>query len=281
MSFETEEIFLTEPESGRKFFVETTKSGEVTRDWVLLLHGLGDHLGRHEWVKKLLTSRGFGVLGIDWVGCGKSDGIRGDLPTVPEGSGMVALAVRETGVTLSGALGHSTGGFFLMRFLQEESEAFSHLRWAWFSSPLIRPDANHGPFKVAAARLFGKLLPHLTLSTHVRRDDCYHTAPEEDAAHLPEGCHNRVSLRFGAHLLEEAQKGAELGAQLPPSLRYLFTIGLSDHICPPQYGENCYLALPTEARTLIAKSGARHEPFREPDRAEFLDAIGLWLDQHG
>ncbi len=281
MSFQIQEKFLTDPESGRKFYVEMAQSDEVTQGWVLLIHGLGDHTGRHDWVKQLLTSRGYGVLGIDWPGGGKSDGIRGDLPTIPEGAVMVRLAIKETEVKLTGAMGHSTGGFFLTRFLQMKNEEFADLHWAWFSSPLIRPDANQGRFKIAIARALAKRFPHFTLSTRVRRDDCYHTAPNEDAAHLPDGCHNRISLRFGAHLLEETRHGAELAAALPRSLRYLLTLGLSDTVCPPRYAENLYRALPTEERTYIAKRDARHEPFREPDRAEYIAAIELWLDRQG
>ncbi|MDF1853391.1 MAG: alpha/beta fold hydrolase [Verrucomicrobiales bacterium] len=279
MQAHPDSLFIQDPDTGRQVYVEKIGEEEPARGWVLLLHGLGDHMGRHGWLKERLLDRGFGVLGIDWPGCGLSEGVRGDLPSMEQARGIIELAIETTEVTLAGVFAHSAGGFFLLRLLAKPTKGFESLKWAWFSSPLVCPDTNHGVLKIAMAHILSRVLPHFTLSTHVRRDDCYHTAPDEEARKLPEGCHDRISLRFGSHLISVAGDEKELATTVPVHLRILLTQGLDDHICPPEFGERLYHALPHRERTFLAAAGARHEPFREPNRFTLLSAIELWLDQ--
>lgn len=272
-------LFIDDPHTQRKVYVETVGVDSAEKGWVLLLHGLGDHVGRHDWIKDRLQNHGFGILGIDWPGCGLSEGVRGDLPTMEEAQGIVEMAIEKTGVNLVGALAHSTGGFYLLRLLAGSLKGFESLQWAWFSSPLVRPEANHSNLKIAFAHGISRIFPRLTLSTHVRRDDCYHTAPNEEHNKLPEGCHSRISMRFGSHLMSVAGNEKELAARVSPDLHILLTQGMSDKICPPQFGEALYHALPARSKTFIANGGARHEPFREPGRQSLLASVERWLDQ--
>lgn len=279
MEFDRREIRFPDPGTGRSVRAEAIAPGSPGRGTVLLMHGLGDHVGRHEWVKTRLCRRGYGVLGIDWPGCGHSEGVRGDLPLLEDAVSIVDRALAEAGVVLVGAIGHSTGAFYLARFLSRGDDFTRNMRWAWFSSSLVRPDAGQGPIRIALARLLSSWFPTLTLSTHVRRDDCYHTAAGEDPDHLPAGVHSRISLRFGAELLTQASEHPRIGESLPEGLAYLVTHGLSDHVCPPRYVEEFYSRIRSGERTFLLARGARHEPFREPESASFLSAVDRWLDR--
>lgn len=279
MSNERHEISFPDPATGRLVHAERIAPGSAERGTVLLLHGLGDNISRHEWIKEILLARGYGILGIDWPGCGKSEGVRGDLPLIADAHLLVEEAIAQADVEIRAAFTHSTGGFFLSRILTHGSEPLSGLRWVWFSSSLTRPDAMQSAFRIALAKRVSRWFPTLTVSTHVRRDDCYHTAPDEDPKHHPEGVHSRVSLRFAGELLAQAIAHPEIGSGLPPETSYLVTHGLEDDVCPPLFAEHFFQAIRSEDSTLLLAAGARHEPFREPDRDRFLQATGLWLDR--
>lgn len=277
MDIVSREFSFPDPASQRKVHAVTASAGEPERGWVLVFHGLGDHIGRHDWVRDLLLEEGYGFIGFDWPGCGQSEGVRGDLPLIDEGGRLVDELLSLCDGEVVGALGHSTGAFYLARFLAEKPERFPSLRWAWFSSSLIHPDAGQGAIKIAVAKTLAKWFPRMTLSTGVSRGDCYHTGPSENPDSLPKGVHDRVSLRFGSELLQRARDIDDIVPGMSQSLAYLVTHGLSDDVCPVPFAEDFYRALPLGHRTFLAVSGARHEPFREPNRGTFLSALRCWL----
>jgi alpha-beta hydrolase superfamily lysophospholipase len=91
------------------------------RGGVLLVHGLGEHIGRYEQVAAWLTARGFEVAGYDQRGHGRSAGARGVLRTGDDPLSDLALvvdAVRTAGRPLI-LLGHSSGGAFAAQFVAE------------------------------------------------------------------------------------------------------------------------------------------------------------------
>ncbi|MEM7603615.1 MAG: alpha/beta fold hydrolase [Verrucomicrobiota bacterium] len=244
---------------------------------VLILHGLGDHSGRYSWAVDLLHRSGFEVLGIDWPGCGKSSGIRGDLPLVEDAGRMIGEILEELKLSPVGVLAHSTGGFFLSQFLSNSLPAFSSLEWIWFSSPLLDPSYGQSRVKMKAAKLLAKWIPAFTISTGVSPRDCFHTLGDARAREFAEGVHNRISLRFGEHLLDPEKEAINVAGSLDPDLPVLLTVGSADHVCPASVAEVFFNELRSRAKVFVLVSGSRHEPFREPDSAAFFSAVRTWL----
>ncbi|MEM9017178.1 MAG: alpha/beta fold hydrolase [Verrucomicrobiota bacterium] len=242
---------------------------------VLLLHGLGDHVRRHRETIRLLNRLNLEVLAFDWPGCGKSSGIRGDLPTIQEAGILVERVCDHFERNPSGVIGHSTGGFFLPRLLPLELPRLRNIEWIWLSSPLINPRHGQNRLKIALAEKLAKRFPNLTLSTGVKPRDCYHPAPGESPNHFSEGVHSRISLRFGAHLLEEASRIPSL----PPNLPILLTQGSEDEVCATEVALKFFAALDSKDSTLLLAAGARHEPFREPHHAGITNGLRSWLRQ--
>ena len=55
-------------------------AGWPIRGQVLMVHGLGEHIGHYTELADLLNQWGFAVRGYDQYGHGESSGLRGDLP---------------------------------------------------------------------------------------------------------------------------------------------------------------------------------------------------------
>ncbi|MDF1825868.1 MAG: alpha/beta fold hydrolase [Verrucomicrobiales bacterium] len=262
---------------GETVYTEFHATEESVKGTVLILHGLGDHIGRYAWALELLLNAGYSVLGIDWPGCGNSSGIRGNLPRVDEAERLVGEILEKAEIDPVGVLGHSTGGFYLVQFLVRGLPALSSLKWVWFSSPLLDPVHGQNPLKVFAAKLLVKVIPTFTLSTGVYPRDCFHTGGGPRSGNFAEGCHNRISLRFGEDLLDEEKIAVASAGKIRADLKILVTQGAADHVCSPKLTEPFVNQLKAKSKAFLLISGSRHEPFREPESAPFFNHVRTWL----
>lgn len=251
---------------------KTERPGRVA----LVLHGLGDHIGRHEWVLQMLVSAGYDVVGIDWPGNGLSGRKRGDLPSVASVPNLLEEVLEALSIKPDGVMAHSTGGFFLERVLRNPPPSLRHLKWVWFSSPLVDPAHGQPRWKANLAGRVAQWLPDVTVSTGVRPVDCYHVPRDEDPLHFRAGSHNRITLRAGADLIAAA-KAPDSADPLHLGFPCLISQGADDEVCPPELALDLFRRIDSHEKTFVLAAGARHEPFREPDAAKFDNAVRSWL----
>jgi len=266
--------------TGRHVLVQERAAVGEARGTMLLLHGLGDHVGRHRWMSDMVNEAGFDVVAVDWPGNGGSPGIRGDIPEVEKAGQLIEDVLAETKVKPVGIFAHSTGGYLLVHWMAKRPACLEELKWVLFSSPLIVPSHEQSPTKISLARKLSRVAPKLSLSTGVGLSDCY--SPEsqqrfEKLRIMADGVHNRVSLRFAASLLDSEAEFWSAVKNLPGDVAYLITEGSEDMVCPFPYAIKFFAALPGESKIFIVAAGSRHEPFRETARAGFMNGARAWL----
>ncbi len=269
---------------GKSLLVRRWPAVETAHGDALVLHGLGDHSGRHDWAAGLISRAGYRTVGFDWPGNGESDGTRGDMPSMEESCQLLDETVESLGLAPHGIFAHSTGAFLLLPWLARRCRgngALHRLRWVWLSSPLLRPSHGQPRLKIAVARMLAEHFPSMTLGTGVRARDCFHTgfAPFADSARKRCGGHHRVSLRFATDLLKAEGVLLDSAERIDPGIAFLLTQGAEDRVCPPRYAEELFLRLPAKDKTWIYASGARHEPFREPEPEGIENAARTWLER--
>ena len=87
---------------------------------ILLIHGLGEHIGRYNNIAKLLYQAGYSVIAYDQYGHGISTGSRGDIDCenrLTEDLKMIISTI-ETRLPIV-LFGHSLGGLVVQRVLAE------------------------------------------------------------------------------------------------------------------------------------------------------------------
>lgn len=257
---------------------------------VLIVHGLGEHIGRYEALAGRLNDWGWHVVGHDQRGHGASGGPRGDIPEADRLQRDLALVIDELradpqlGCGPLVMLGHSMGGLVAARFVAGGlALGQGGVLPAWFrpvdglvlSSPALDPGLSGVQrMLLGAAR---PLLPHLAVgnglkTSWISRDPAVVAAYENDPL-----VHDRVSATLAAMI---ADGGAELQHQAPlwvvPTL--LMWAG-ADQCVDPEGSARFAAEAPRAVVQTQCFERLYHELFNEPEREQVYARLQAWLEQ--
>ena len=252
------------------------------RGQVLLVHGLGEHIGRYAHVGAALNAAGWDVLGGDQRGHGSSQGPRGDLPTpdaLLRDLARVIDAVRSAGQPFV-LLGHSMGGLIAARFA---AEALAAQPAAWsrpldglvLSSPAL--DAGLSPVQKLALALAETLAPGLAVGNGLKPDWISRDPAVVQAYAADPLVHDRITARLtrfivaaGTRVIDEA-----MNWRLPTLLMW----AEADRCVAPRGSEAFAAAAPANVVATRPWPGLYHEIFNEPEKTEVLAVLTEWLNR--
>ena len=251
------------------------------RGTVLLVHGLGEHVGRYAHVAANLAGRGWAVVGFDQRGHGRSPGPRGGIPAAHSllaDLGAVVQAVRQANPGPLLLLGHSMGGLVAGRFV---AEGLAPTPAAWWqpvdglvmSSPALDPGMNRGQKLLLA--LAAPLAPAVALgnglqAAWISRDPAVVQAYQADPL-----VHDRVTPRLVRFIVD----AGALVLQRAPAWRLptLLLYAGADRCVAPRGSRAFALAAPLAWVQARCYDGLAHEIFNEPEQATVLADLGAWL----
>ena len=260
------------------------------RDWpsadargtIVIVHGLGEHIGRHSHVAARLNKSGWSVVGYDQRGHGASPGERGRIAADDDllaDLGAVVDAVRaETSGPLV-LLGHSLGGLVVARFV---AAALESPRPAWqrdvdalvLSSPAL--DIGMTGARRTVLATLEKVTPNLGIgngldATGISRDPAIVAAYRADPL-----VHDRIAPRLIRFLADAGPTVRALAPrwQVPTLLLYAG----SDRLVVPAGSAAFSAAAPAAVVTARPFASLFHEIFNEPEQDEVLGVLTAWLD---
>jgi len=257
------------------------------RGTVLLVHGLGEHIGRYEHVAAQLNDWGWHVVGFDQRGHGASGGPRGDVPDAQRLLQDLALVIdvlRADAMLGAGPLlllGHSMGGLVAARFVAGGLEARARAAWSRpvegliLSSPALDPGMS--PLQKLLLKISLPLLPHLAVNNGLKPAWISRSPAVVAAYQADPMVHARVTPML-VHMIVEG--GHQVLAAAPrwhvPTL--LLWAG-SDRCVAPQgsavFAENA----PQEWLRAQVFEPLYHEIFNEPEQAQVFSLMKDWLAQ--
>jgi alpha-beta hydrolase superfamily lysophospholipase len=247
---------------------------ENARAAILLLHGLGEHMGRYGHVASALQAAGYAVFGYDHHGHGLSSGLRGNLLSpsqLLDDARFVIEHVRSLSPAPMVLLGHSMGGLIAARAV---ANALPHIDALVMSSPALGAQTNIIQ-KLLLATL-PKLFPHIRVdngvkSVWVARDAKVVRAYVEDPL-----VHRQISAGLAAWILKEGtQTVAQASAWSMPTL--LLYAGQDQLVLPQASAEFARLA-PAQVVQSHCFNVMYHEIFNDPEKALVLTKLLAWLD---
>jgi alpha-beta hydrolase superfamily lysophospholipase len=246
---------------------------------VVLSHGLGEHLGRYEWLANRLVEAGCAVYAIDHRGHGRSGGAapanidRFDY-VVSDLGAFAGRAQREHPGVPMVLFGHSMGGLVALDCALRNAHGLVGLA---LSAPALAAADAVPPMKLAIARLMSRIAPNagaLKLeAAAVSRDRAVVRAYEQD----PLVFHGAIPSRTAVELLDAMDSVAARAGRL--RLRVLAQHGTADRLVPLAGVQPVYQRLGDQRmRTLRIYEGLYHEIYNEPERERVLADLLSWLE---
>ena len=250
--------------------------GLALRGMVILVHGLGEHAGRHDALAKRLNGWGFAVRGYDQYGHGESGGGRGQLPTPTRLLDDLADIVDSTRLRMpQGAplilLGHSLGGLVAGRFV---CLGLRRVEGLVMSSPALDPGLS--PLQKLLLATLPLVAPNFTVGNGLDPVFLSHD-PEVVAAYRRDPrVHDRVSGRMGRFIADAA--AATVAGASKWTVPTLLLYAGDDRIVEPAGSRAFAAAAPAGTVTTARFDSLYHELFNETDPEPVYLALRRWLD---
>jgi alpha-beta hydrolase superfamily lysophospholipase len=251
-------------------------AAQKTRGTALLVHGLGEHMGRYAHVAKHLNDWGFEVRGYDHVGHGLSTGERGVLPVDNSMLNDLDKVIAQTRQTMPTGLplvliGHSMGGGVVGRYVSLNKSSVDALV---MSSPALDPGLNVVQ-KFLLATL-PKIAPNLRIGNGLNANFISHDAAAVAAYVADPLGHDRISARLAQVIATSGAATVQAAYQWTTPTLLMFAG--EDKLVNPA-GSRAFAAAAPSCVTAHAFEHMFHELFNETDQAQVFDCLKTWLDQ--
>lgn len=248
----------------------------TSRGIVLLVHGLGEHMGRYQHVAAHLNNWGFAVRGYDHYGHGQSSGPRGGLPSGTRLLDDVSRMVDDTRSLMPVdspliLLGHSMGGGVVGRFVSLHPGKVDALV---MSSPALDPGLN--AFQKLLLATLPAIAPNLRVNNGLDAQLICHD-PAVVSAYLADPLdHDRISARLARFIATAGPATVELAPQW--TIPTLLMFAGADKLVNPA-GSRAFAAKAPTCVSAHCFEHMYHEIFNEPDQAQVFSHLKTWLDQ--
>jgi alpha-beta hydrolase superfamily lysophospholipase len=244
------------------------------RGRIVIVHGLGEHIGRYDHVADHLVAHGWDVVGYDQRGHGTAPGTRGRLRAADDllaDLAAVVDAARTPAPTPFVLLGHSMGGLVAAQFVAESRRPVDALV---LTSPAL--DAGLGLAQRIQLAVGLALVPDLPMGNQLDATKISHDPDVVRRYQTDPLVHDRVTARLAKSLVDG---GSAVLAHAPRwTVPTLLLWAGSDHLVSPRGSAAFAAAAPRTVVTARGFEGLYHEILNERDAAPVFAAIDAWLD---
>lgn len=252
-------------------------SGRTPRSVAVLVHGLGEHVGRHGELVAHLVRAGIAVVGADLRGHGRSGGPRGHVARFDDYLDDLGLVVSAARQSPRGAplwlVGHSLGALIVLRLV--EQRRVPGLAGIVLSAIGIDPILPVPAWKRLLGRVGAWLAPRLPVDAGIRARMLSRDPAVQDRYDGDPLVH-RVATPGWYREFEAARRDALAGAARV-SVPVLLVHGEADPIASVEGSRRLAGALTGADVTLRVYPGARHEVFTDPECGDAPGDVERWM----
>lgn len=251
-----------------------------TRAVVLLVHGLGEHMGRYNHLAHWFNVRGFAVRGYDQVGHGESDGRRGGLPSPDRlledladvyDNTRLQYSLRRRPMPPVLLLGHSMGGLVAADFVNQQIRPVDGLV---LSSPAL--DAGLTDMQKRMLGMLHLVAPGLRIANGINTSAISRDQRVVAAYKGDRRVHNRIGIALAKFI---ADAGPDVLSCAPQwTVPTLLLYAGQDQLVKPEGSRAFAAAAPAEVVTARCFEHHYHEVFNDSENEVVLEELKTWLD---
>ena len=245
----------------------------------LIIHGLNEHSGRYQHLAAYLTDKGYAVYGLDFLGHGKSAGLRSYVDSYndfidPLETYLEMIQNWHPGLPVF-LLGHSMGGVIGAAFLIDHQDQLSG---AVLSGSLAKVPDYVSDFTLQVGKILAAVLPKIRIiqidAEAVSRDPAVVQAYKDDPLVFTGKTTARISNEINNAIALVEKNGSKI------KLPLLLLHGGADRLCDPSWSQYLHDLVSSQDKKLIIYDGLYHEVYNEPEAdAVFADLLN-WLEKH-
>jgi len=242
---------------------------------IVMVHGLGEHMGRYNQVAFALNQAGYAVSGYDHHGHGLSSGVRGDMhhaQQLTDDLKQVLVSIKASHPELPTVLlGHSMGGLVVERAVAAQNDLADAVI---MSSPALAAFTN--PLQKLLLATLPRWLPHLRVDNGLKlnwlaRDAQVIRDYKEDPL-----VHAYISAGLAAWIIQQGELAVQDAAnwQTPALLLYAG----QDKLVNPQGSADFAKNASNQYVQSHCFNVMYHEIFNDPEKHLVLQKVTQWLD---
>ena len=270
----TRELSL-QSSSGEKLWGLVGEPEKEPRAGIVLVHGLGEHIQRYEYVAEKVSAKDIAILGFDQQGHGKSGGKRGVINSAEGLMEDITRAVMLTREMYPGLpvflYGHSMGAVEVLYYGLNGPERPTGII---ATSPAL-DIASMSAAQRALVRLLKNVLPNLAVNNGLPIDGLSRDAASNQAYRVDPLVHPKASVRLAAFMMEAAEDVMSKANEWDVPL-YL-AHGSKDPICPVAGSDELARRLGSKV-TYKRWDGFYHETHNEPEKDVVIAAMLDWIE---
>jgi alpha-beta hydrolase superfamily lysophospholipase len=263
---------------GLQLFGQSWQPDDVqSRAVICLVHGLGEHSGRYNYVADQITQAGYTLLSFDLRGHGQSQGPRGHTPSYEALLNDINFFLNEVDKNFPELphflYGHSLGGNLVLNYILRRQ---SRLKGVIATDPWLRLAFEPPRVKVILAQITNYIWPSFSqkngLDTKVlSRDPEIVRACENDPL-----VHDNISARMFISIYQSGRWALEHASEFP--LPLLLMHGGDDKITSLEASRE-FASKVTGKCTFRIWDGLYHEIHSEPEKQAVFAFLISWLNK--
>ncbi|PKO06997.1 MAG: lysophospholipase [Chloroflexi bacterium HGW-Chloroflexi-3] len=272
------ENFEWKTKEGEKIFSQKWLVDGTSKAIFVLVHGLGEHIGRYNHVADFFNQHQISVYGFDHRGHGKSTGKRGHIGSsqlfMSDIDTLIDTVKKENPSIPIFLYGHSMGGNMVLYYTLNKKPA---LNGVISTSPAIGVGDPVPPIKFVAAKILKNLFPSFQMDNGLDIDNLSHNSQVIKEYKEDPLVHSMVSVKLaletlsnGDWILQEAEKF---------NIPLLLLQGEKDHLANLEKTKQLAAKIPESLITFKIFPELYHELHNELEQEQVFDFILDWINR--